>query len=227
MTEPRRLLDEASGLDRAILESSRDDEPSPARRRRVVAALGGASLAVSSSAAAASWKIIVGIAVVTGLGIGGAMVQARRTRPASVVAPTASVAPSVLRVATVAPVVTPAQAGPSTSAAIVVTPPPKVMAKKVAAPSPSAPSIAHEIELIDRARQAKANGDAKGALAALDEYDAECRGGALSLEAAVLRIESLAAGGDHERAATLARQFLETHPQSAYDARVRAHLPNP
>lgn len=248
MMEPRRLFDEASGLDRAVLESALDDEPSPARRRRVLATVGGTSAAMFSSAAVArhltswkiaSWKIVVGIAATTGIGIGGAVVHSQHASFSPVIVPTASAVASAAPVTPMAPVrpmapvisaaPTP-QAAPSTSSIVVTAPPPPAPArlvKKTADVPETALSIAREIALIDRARASIAKGDPKGVLGTLDEYDVECRRGALSLEAAILRIEALAATGDHDGAAARARKFLERHPQSAYDARVRAHVPNP
>lgn len=247
MTEPRRLLDEASGLDRAVLESAADDDPSPARRRRVVAALGVTSMAVSSSAAAAggvaSWKIAVGIAAVTSLGVGGAIVRAQHSpaqvapndpRPVPVVVASARPVPSASAIPSAAPLAPVVSAAPlpqveAPPSPLVVTarPAPRRMVRETAEiASDATPSIAREIALIDRARTSIAKGAPKSALATLDEYDVACPGGTLSLEASVLRIEALAAAGDHDGAAGRARSFLERHPRSTYDARVRAHLTN-
>ena len=97
----------------------------------------------------------------------------------------------------------------------------------VAVSSDATPSIAREIALIDRARTSIAKGAPKSALATLDEYDVAFPAGTLSLEASVLRIEALAAAGDHGGATARARSFLERYPRSTYDARVRALLTNP
>ncbi|MBN9162050.1 MAG: hypothetical protein J0I07_13900 [Myxococcales bacterium] len=243
MTEPRRLLDEASGLDRAVLESAADDAPSPARRRRVVAALGLTSVAVSSSAAAAggvaSWKIAIGIAAVTSLGVGGAIVRAQHSpadepRTVPVVVATARPVPSASAMPSAAPIAPIVSAAPmpqveAPPSPVVVTarPAPRRMVRETAEiASDATPSIAREIALIDRARASIAKGAPKSALATLDEYDVTCPAGTLSLEASVLRIEALAAAGHHDSAAARARSFLERHPRSTYDARVRAHLTN-
>jgi len=228
MTEPRRLLDEASGLDRAVLESAADDAPSPARRRRVVAALGLTSVAVSSSAAAAggvaSWKIAIGIAAVTADEPRTVPVVVATARPV----PSASAMPSA---APIAPIVSaapmPQVEAPPSPVVVTARPAPRRMVRETAEiASDATPSIAREIALIDRARASIAKGAPKSALATLDEYDVTCPAGTLSLEASVLRIEALAAAGHHDSAAARARSFLERHPRSTYDARVRAHLTN-
>jgi hypothetical protein len=231
MTEPRRLLDESTGLDRAILESALDDSPSPARRRRVVAAVtaAGATAATTTAAAAtggvAVWKIVVGIAALTGLGVGASILHAQLANaPATVVVlPTSSVvvtpsAPPTISIASeIAPIADPPA----------VVPPKPVIKKPVPPAEATAPSIGREIALIDDARKSIAAGDGASALIALDQYAVECRGGALALEATVLRIEAVAATGDRDRAAVLAQKFLNDHPGTAYEARVRRHLPNP
>lgn len=258
MTEPRRLLDEATGLDRAVLESAADDAPSPARRRRVVAALGGSSFFFFSWAAAArrlaslkvaSWKVVVGVAATTGLGVGGAVLHEQSTTspPPGVVA---SATPGPMKAQVLAPIASsgppaveevepsappeveaapPPEAPPAQSSLVLApSPPPARPLKKTAeAASELTPSIAREIALLDTARASSAKGDPRGALRSLDQYDRECRGGALSLEAAVLRIEALAAAGERDVAAARARAFLASHPNTTYDTRVRAHISNP
>ncbi|MBI2395522.1 MAG: outer membrane protein assembly factor BamD [Deltaproteobacteria bacterium] len=103
--------------------------------------------------------------------------------------------------------------------------PPPAPAKAAPAASSAAPALSHEIQLIDAARQAIEAGDPTSAIAALDRYQRECPTGVLALEAQVLRIEAIARSGDPAGAAQLARRFLEGHPDSPYEARVRKHLP--
>lgn len=257
MTEPRRLLEDATGLDRAVLESATDDEPSPARRRRVVAALGGTSFFFFSWAAAArrlaslkvaSWKVVVGVAATTGLGVGGAVLHEQSTTPpppvvasatprptnAPVVAPIASSGlPAVEEIEPPAveevEAASPSEPSPAPSSLVLASSPPSArpLKKTAEAASELTPSIAREIALLDAARSSIARGDPRGALRSLDQYDRECRGGALSPEAAVLRIEALAAAGERDAAAARARAFLASHPSTTYDTRVRAHVSNP
>ncbi len=83
----------------------------------------------------------------------------------------------------------------------------------------TAPSIADEIALLDRARSELANRNPRATLATLDRLE---RGGSatLSPEASVVRIEALLQLGDKARAATLARRFLATYPDSAHTPRL-------
>ena len=83
----------------------------------------------------------------------------------------------------------------------------------------TAPSIADEIALLDRARSELANRNPLATLATLDRLE---RGGSatLSPEASVVRIEALLQLGDKARAATLARRFLATYPDSAHTPRL-------
>lgn len=233
MMEPRRLLDEASGLDRAVLESAVEDEPAAERRQRLLASFGGTSLAALTSAGSAkrlaalkltAWKIVVGVAVTVGVGIGALGLRDRAST--SHARPTASsLAPSVDPAA--AP--TAAESSPVGELAV-VTPsalPDATLPTRGRSPRANPASIGREIALIDRARSALAAGAAQRALAVLREYDVACPDGAMSLEAEVLRIEAIAASGDQAGAADRASTFLTKHPRTAYDGRVRAHLANP
>ena len=66
-------------------------------------------------------------------------------------------------------------------------------------------------------------GDAAGALAALDRYDAQFgKSGSLRVEATALRVEALVRAGQRKRAEALADAFLASHPNSPYATRIRA-----
>ena len=82
-------------------------------------------------------------------------------------------------------------------------------------------SLATEVALIDAARAAMRAGDAKTALARLDDHDRLFASGGLSTEAAVLRIEALANAGHAGQASELAARFLRAHPESPLRSRVR------
>lgn len=84
----------------------------------------------------------------------------------------------------------------------------------------TAPSIADEIALLDRARSELANRNPRATLATLDRLE---RGGSatLSPEASVVRIEALLQLGEKTRAAALARRFLSAHPDSAHAPRLK------
>jgi hypothetical protein len=75
--------------------------------------------------------------------------------------------------------------------------------------------------MIDAARAAMRAGDARTALARLDDHDRLFASGGLSTEAAVLRIEALANAGYGAEASELAARFLRVHPESPLRNRVR------
>jgi hypothetical protein len=91
---------------------------------------------------------------------------------------------------------------------------------------PDAPSnsVPREVEAIDRARDALRSGNPLLAIAALEKYRREWPAGMLGIEAAVLGIEARFAAGQRELAARQAREFLATHGDSRYAARLRALL---
>jgi TolA-binding protein len=101
-------------------------------------------------------------------------------------------------------------------------------ARKTGAPRKAIdPLLGEEIELFDAARTAARNGQAGQALLLLDEYAKSFPSGRFSLEAAALRIESLAATGKHAQARTLAQRFIARHPKSLLVERVRPHAAEP
>jgi len=81
--------------------------------------------------------------------------------------------------------------------------------------------LGDEIRAFERARRAFASGDVGAAAAELDAYEREFRHGSLSLEAEVLRIEILEAGGKGAAARARAHAFLEAHPSLPESRRVR------
>jgi hypothetical protein len=86
----------------------------------------------------------------------------------------------------------------------------------------SAPTLADEVAALDRARAALTAGDAARALALVDQYERVLRGTTLRAEAALLRIEALAASGRRAQAEALARRFVAQHPGSPLADRARA-----
>ena len=93
------------------------------------------------------------------------------------------------------------------------------------AAKPSAASTFQEqLALLETARSALARGDTEACLRTTDRYDERFRSGLFSDEIAVMRIEALAARGDHARAQTLGEAFLARNPDSAYASRLRSIL---
>jgi hypothetical protein len=85
-------------------------------------------------------------------------------------------------------------------------------------PRPSAerprlpPTLADELDVLQRARSALGSGDPARALGELDRYDRVLQGRKLESEATLLRIEALSRTGRAEQAAALARRFIESNP---------------
>jgi len=238
MKDPTRLLHEgATPAELALLRAGASEEPSEEGMQRLSAALGlgaGALVTLGTKSTApgpgvggalskitAKWVI----AGAVGLAGGTALVLSR-----SAVAPEAAHSPPSGALHMTAPVVTsqpepaepPAAAAPAEQAPEATTAPAESKDGARASKKTASPSIAREIADLDGARRLLGAGDARGALRALDTYDAEARSGMLRQEASLLRIEALAAAGDLASARRLARAFLRQHPQSPHEARVRA-----
>lgn len=80
-----------------------------------------------------------------------------------------------------------------------------------------------ESALVRRARAALRDGDARAALAALDEHGRRFPGGTLAEERDVQRVRAFCAAGDTARAERAARAFVEAHPGSVH----AAHMATP
>lgn len=99
-----------------------------------------------------------------------------------------------------------------------------------AAPSASTPhaltsapvTLDDELTALKRASSSLESGDARGALAALDQYDHVLKGKKLRAEATVLRIEALSRAGEREKASALAQQFVDQNPESPLVDRARS-----
>lgn len=83
----------------------------------------------------------------------------------------------------------------------------------------SGPDLREEIRLLDLARNAIQAHQPEQALASLDTYTARFDSGAFKQEASVLRIQALAQRGDVTRASSMAKQFVESNPNSPYVGR--------
>ena len=85
-------------------------------------------------------------------------------------------------------------------------------------------SLADELRALDRASSRLSAGNARAALDELDAHERWFKDGALAPEAAVLRIEALAASGDDAAAIQRATAFLAADPDSVQARRVRSVL---
>jgi hypothetical protein len=87
--------------------------------------------------------------------------------------------------------------------------------------------LAAEVEAVDRAREARARGNAAQTLEALDAYERGFSEQRLRPEALYLRMEALAQRGELSAARTAARALLAADPQGPHAARARAVLAGP
>jgi hypothetical protein len=77
-------------------------------------------------------------------------------------------------------------------------------------------SLERELRFLSFARSALQRGDGAGCLSAIDEYESEFPSGALSVEAAVLRIEALLITSGKETARREAQAFQKRMPRSMH-----------
>lgn len=84
--------------------------------------------------------------------------------------------------------------------------------------------LTREVALLQLARAALNRQRATAAASHLDQYDREFPSGSLRTEAAALRVETLVANGERERASRAAEAFLREHPASPLANRVRASM---
>lgn len=85
-------------------------------------------------------------------------------------------------------------------------------------------SLRRELELASAARRALRGGDASSCLSSVARYEEEFPSGQFTQEGQVMRIEAMAALGNHDEATRLAHAFLAASPKSPYADRVRSVL---
>jgi hypothetical protein len=130
-----------------------------------------------------------------------------------------SAAPAVLNVAPATVAEAPAAAAPVGEVASLE---PVKAAEPEKAPVALNKSLAAEVLLLDRARNALLAQNPSGALRALDQYRKERQTAILEPEANVLQIQVLEQLGERAAAARLARKFVQAHPASRHAESLRA-----
>ena len=93
-------------------------------------------------------------------------------------------------------------------------------------PPDTAARFTTELHLLQQAQSALRAGAASEALTFLDRYSSELPGASLTVEATVLRIQTLIALGREPEALTLAQRFVQEHPDDPLVDRVRSFLRN-
>ena len=236
MTDPTRLREEGSELDRSLLESAKLDEPSEGAEARALAALGlttAASTAPGAMTTTKSWTALhlAAIAKVTGalLVIAGiAVIAFRANRSTGTHAATATSISTPTPTPTPTPSPSPSPSpNPTPSPSPTPTPNPNPTPSTV--PSTKSPALqkpASEVEWIDRAQAALAHDPAR-ALAIVDDYRARPGPHGFDEEASAIAAEAAQRSGDHARATREANAFLAKYPSSAYRDRVQAVIDNP
>jgi len=81
-----------------------------------------------------------------------------------------------------------------------------------------------EAATLHAVRRSLATGDARGALAMLDEFHRRFPAAHLSTEAAVLRVESLLVTGNRSAAEALGRSLVDASPYGPHARHIRALL---
>jgi len=212
MGEPKRLLELEQGEALRLLRAAQavSAPPSDALARAMLE-LGVA--APSAATAAATGPLVLkwlalGVAVGVGATAGIAALRPAATAPRPS-APANSSRPASSTIASALSLPSAPTAAPSASSVA-------VRQRRAATPG-----LAAEIAQLERARRALSEARPSNALAALDEYAVQFRAGQLAPEAALLRVQTLAALGRTRAARALAEQLLEQAHDSDYARRVR------
>jgi TolA-binding protein len=233
------MTDELSSLSESdadpgglLLKSAKRYRLSEARRNAALAAAGLAGTALSGSSTASGSSLLfkpLTAAVLGGavLAAGGVLIGLQGSddlRPGAP-APVADASTSVTKPHVAVPRApasdTPRLQLEHTAPQLAPTRPPPASARAPRARD-QGPDISAELALLDGASRALASGNASIALDVLERYDHEHPRGALRLEAAVLRVEALAASGQTEPATQRASELLRRHPQSPLAPRLRS-----
>ena len=188
----------------------------------VPADVGGRSGTVPRTGAGAPWLTAAKLAVVVAIVGGGLALVLGRTHTTHAPADAPSVG-STERAPTAAapPLEVPAvvaAADPPASTAIAVAPATRAHEPRVADANRS---VAAEVAILRRVSDALRAGDAKGALAGVDEHARRFPSGALAEERDMERIVALCALGRRNEAARATSQFSRAYPSSSHEARIR------
>lgn len=231
--DPERLGADCSQFEAEILRAGREDAMSDKSGRVILVALGMASPVAASSAVAVGGKLafIKGVFIAAGIGAAGTLaIWGGRELTQSPTAPPAAAPPAVVA-APAAPRPKPeaidvgelpATETSDSGTAIDDEPTPARRPAVTAPTSAKLDTLPLELEAIDNARKALAQGNAALASRLLDRYSARFPKPRLGAEATVLRIETLIARGDRSAASRFGKAFLQNNPKSPYARRVRS-----
>jgi hypothetical protein len=238
-TDPLPLLEEGvTPFETELLRAGRRDSLSAQGRQRIITGLGvgGGLLAASSVASGVKATSANSLLSTVGLGATVGAVGALAVWAGVIALTPSAPAPAPAKVTTASPVAkqapppAPAPEVPIAEAPIDVAPEVRAPVKPAPAArggTPATDSLAAELSAIEDARSALGRRDYADALRLLDEYTRRFSKRHLASEATVLRIETLAAKGDHDAAARLGKSFLAGHPNGPYARRVRSLVGDP
>jgi hypothetical protein len=242
MKDPARLLERgASDMERQLLQAGAMEEPPGSSMKRAAAVLGvsaGAVLAARGAAAVSLptkiWVALkwVGIGVA---GVGTAALLYMTQSPAPVVDPTPPSAREPAVVSAPEPAPAPEQVVPVEPAEVAPADPPARAAKPRVLrpapveepeeePKPAASTLREQQALIEQARVQLRQSNPNAALETLNLYQSRFPSGSFSQDAALVRMEALAASGNRSGARALAERFLVNYPNSVYAKRVDSFL---
>ena len=238
MTELRRILDGGEGNDfeRWLLKSAADERPASAVTANLRMSLGLSSASMAAHASSLSSLKLTLLAVSLGalMGVHGtgnqhSSVAARDTQSTSVSEQRQAASTAVFDIA--APTAAYADVTPTDTAPIAASQArldskgaKTIRAKERSTPldrnrTNDGPNLREEIRLLDLARIAIQSHQPEQAMASLNTYASKFESGAFKQEASVLRIQALEQRGDVSRASSMAKQFVESNPNSPYVSR--------
>ncbi|HEY4013029.1 MAG TPA: outer membrane protein assembly factor BamD [Polyangiaceae bacterium] len=226
-----RLSDAGDERERALLRVGAEEAPSARSMRAAARALGMVPglaaffYALTAFAKAAKWSVLVPYvlapAVVAGAVATAYVAVERRGSTLEAAAPPGAAAMTAPRT----------EVAPAVAAPVAVSSPAPISLEEVAAaprragssraPAREGADMPAQVALVDRGRSLVAAGDTAGALRAIDEYGKRFPRGALSEEAALLRIEAVYARGDRAATVALAKRFRAEYPRSVHADKIR------
>lgn len=229
MTEPTRLLDDASAPEEAasLLRSlSVPQAPSAAKQAQLGQQL--AALATPTAAATAGLALWVKTALLLGvLGIAGTWLALKLEAPRPSAAPQA--VPSAAPVASPAPLVSevaPADAPPAAAQSNAPADSSREAPVGSVRPKASRDSLAEEEALLEQARRAAVSSPGQ-ALTLLQQYQRRFPAGQLSAERMFLSVDVLHRLGNQAAARKQADALIRAFPTSVYASQVKAQSSTP
>jgi hypothetical protein len=231
MKDPHRLLtdDTATDFERLLLGAAARERPTELQRRRMHRAIGLSQIGLFLMSA----KTLAGVAgqsvvmAVIAASLAGGSSTPKSASSASVSAPMTSISHSETRIhravdtseSQTTSEISEMPAERSVEAGVPVSKP--VSGVRASGGTRRLPDLREEIALMDQARSALRSAAPTRALTVLQQYRGQFPQGSFGQEAAVLRIEALAASGNHAKAVAEANGFLSRNPNSPHSERLR------